>query len=255
MSPSWRDRVVVFLAPGEVRVQRWRRGFRPQAEPVQKIACDAAGRGAACLPALREALQALPRRGFDARVVLSNQFVRYALVPDAHHLRGDAERTAAARHALAATYGEAARQWEVATDQSGAWTTLLAAGLDAGLPQAIASVLKEAGARGMRIEPLLAVACNRSEKLVTPRTGWLAVVEADRIVLAALGAAGIRALRSQRLRGAAPGELAILVDQSRLLDEPEAGRTEVLVAGEELTHATAADGLQLRPALLNFTGA
>lgn len=252
MSPLWRDCVVAFLAPGAVRVQRHARGFRPVAAAMRRVPCPPGPAG--CVEGLRQALAAEPRRGFDARVVLSNDFVRYAVVPDADALHGEAERNAAARHALHGTFGEAANRWEVAVDQSGGWSDLLAAGVDAEFPRAIVAACKEAGARSVRIEPLLALASHRAD--VGTRTGWLAVLEPQRIVLATLAAGRILAVRSHRVRGDAAAEWPVLLDQSRLVHAADDSRGEVLVIGEQVpTEGSELPGaLRLRGVPLDFTG-
>ena len=108
MSPLSRETWSVRLEPGQVR-HRWvRRGWRGvvpgpwEAHPV----VDGQDPVAASLSVLRELLAAARPRRFEAEVVLSNRFLRFAGVPQASRLPGAAARQAAARQALRRLYGD-----------------------------------------------------------------------------------------------------------------------------------------------------
>lgn len=238
MSPSWRERACVFAGDGEVRLQVYGAGLKPA--PRQQA------RGAT----LREALQGVRLQRAHADVTLSNQLVRYALVPDADVLRNDVERRAAAAHALSHTFGEMAQHWEVAADRAGFFPGLLAAGIDARLRSEIESALREAGATSVSIQPALARALNQAGP---PRgSGWLAVLEPQRIVLAAFAAGALVAVRSQRVRSSARQELPVLLEQSRLLDGIPPDADEVVVCAQD-AEALQVDGFRCRLAPLDFT--
>ena len=114
MSPSWRDGLSIAVAPDEVRVRRHHRGWRRRSDaPVRVTVAAGDSLVAACMTAVDEALPVAQRRRFDARVVLSNHLVRYAVVKGAALLSDPGEREAAARHAMAATYGDMAASWRV----------------------------------------------------------------------------------------------------------------------------------------------
>jgi hypothetical protein len=247
----WRDCAAVFVASDEVRLQWHRRGLRRRAEPPQRVACDTGVQHTqACVHALRQALTSAPRR-FDARVVLSNQLVRYAIVPHADALQGHAERVAAARPALRSTYGETSEAWQVVIDDRGG-DRMLAAAIDAEFAKGITSALADAGASRLRMEPLFAVAANVAAHGAT-RRGWIVVVERARIVLAAMAGGEFRVLRTHRVRQNAHEELQVLLERSRVLDgDGEAG--EVVLAGEDVGPAYALPhAFTLRPVRLHLT--
>jgi hypothetical protein len=258
VSPSWRDGIAIAVQPDEVRVQRHRRGWKRRSDPPVSVRVDTGATAAsACIEALDRALPVEERRAFDVRVVLSNHLVRYAVVPGAAELRNDVERDAAARHAMAATYGDMAGRWRVVLDTSGAADDALAAAIDEDLCTSLAEQLKAAGARQLRIEPLFAFAMNHAARAVTARTGWVAVVERGRIVLASMANGELGTLRSHRLRAGVLVELPVLVEQGCLLDNADPQCSEVIVAAEDDALEFAAEGqpFQFRSVRLDLLGA
>jgi hypothetical protein len=226
--------VAIAVRPDEVRVQRHRRGWKLRSEPPVAVPVSVGQTVAtACMQALEQALPAATRRTFDARIVLSDHLVRYAIVPRACELRDDVEREAAARHAMAAVYGEIAGRWRVVLDASGAGDDALAAAVDEDVCAGLTEQLKAGGARRLQIEPLFSFAMNRAGHCVTARTGWVAVVEHGRVVLASLRKGELGALRSHRLRKGMRAELPMLLEQDSLLENADPQRTEVVVATDD----------------------
>ncbi|TFZ05374.1 hypothetical protein EZ313_01490 [Ramlibacter henchirensis] len=226
MSLSWRDPVRVFVSGDEVRIRLGGRSSAADAQPCALGVPAAEG----CVTALRSLLARNDVGRARVEVVLSNQLVRYALVPDADLLRDAAERQAAAMHSLAHLYGEAAAGWRVAHDMADGFLSMVAAGVDAALLAGLESVLKEAGARSVKVRPALELAINAAS---LPRAfhGWLAVLEPGRILVASVVRGSLVAMRSHRIRSDAMAELQVLLNQSRLLDGMEdAG--DVIVCAE-----------------------
>jgi hypothetical protein len=111
-------------------------------------------------------------------VVLSNHFVRYAIVPWTAGLDTAAEEEAYVRHHFAKVYGERAKTWALRWSDNGG--TRLASAID----QALLEALKQALPRLASVQPYLMAAINRCRASI-PRSGaWLALVEADRACIA-----------------------------------------------------------------------
>lgn len=234
MSPSWRDRVTVFLGPGHVHLARYGKGWRPQPGMGLALACGEANGDAwaPALEALARGLGNLKWQGADASVTVSNHFVRYALVPTAGKLRGEAERAAAARHALRAIHGQRADRWRVALGDGAADGTAVAAGVDPELVDGIAAALAGASLRAVAIEPFLATAFNLCRRSIDSGPAWLAVAEAGRVCVAYFDGGGWRRLRTERVHGRLGDELAAALERSRLAAEAGAGRV-LLVSRDE----------------------
>jgi hypothetical protein len=227
--------VTVFLGPGHVHLARYGKGWRPRPGIGLALACGAAN-GAAWRPALEtlaRGLSNLKWQGAEARVSVSNHFVRYAIVPAAGKLRGEVERVAAARHALRATYGEPAERWRVVLGDGGRSGAAIAAAIEPELVDGIAATLAGANLRGVAIEPFLATAFNLCRRSIDGRPAWLAVAEPGRLCVAYLDDGGWRRLRVERVHGRLEDELAAALERTRLADGIDAGAGRVLLVSRD----------------------
>ena len=230
MSPSWRDRVTVFLGPGAVHLARHPRGWRPPPGIAHSVECGTpAGREwERALAALARALGRLAWQGADARVTVSNHFVRYALVPAAGKLRGENERTAAARHALRTTYRERGDGWRVVLGETHGGDGLVAA-IEPALLDGIATTLAAAKLRPVAVEPFLAAAFNACRGAIEREPVWLAAAEPGRVCVARLDRGAWRQVRNERLRGRLEDELPAVLERCRLSAGADAGAGRVLL--------------------------
>jgi hypothetical protein len=235
VSPSWRDRVSVFLGPGHVHLARYGKGWKPRPGLGLSLACGEAN-GTSWQPALEalaRGLNNLQWQGADARVSVSNHFVRYALVPAARKLRGEAERAAAARHALRAIHGERADRWRVVLGDGGTSGAAVAAAIEPELVDGVAAALAAANLRAVAIEPFLATAFNLCRRSIDGRPAWLAVAEPGRVCVAYFDQTGWRGLRAERVRGRLEDELAAALERSRLADGVDAGAGRLLLVSRD----------------------
>ena len=143
--------------------------------------------------------QALDAAQLSGRVtvVLSNQLVRYAIVPWSNALGSAAEEEAYVRHHFVRVHGERAKSWSVraSPDRDG---VRLASAVDAGLVENVrAAFAQNSKAKLVSIQPALMAAFNRARKDI-PRAGaWLVLAEAGRACVA-LYAGGWRAVQNAR---------------------------------------------------------
>jgi hypothetical protein len=220
----------VFFAPGEVHLSRLARGWRPQPAQGLSVECATAGAHAwdAALDALAGALSRLGWQGADARVTLSNHFVRFALVRGAGKLSGEVERVAAARHALRATYGERGEGWQAILGEATAGPAVAAA-VEPALIEGLASTLLSARLRPAAIEPFLASAFNACRGSIGRDPVWLAVTEPGRACLAHFDGGAWRQVRNERLRAGLEAELPAALERCRLAGGVDAGARRVLL--------------------------
>jgi hypothetical protein len=238
VSPSWRDRLEIFVGPETVDVTRHARGLRQPKPQRQSFAVGTGGvRWKAALEALRQALAAAPAPGGQASVTVSNHFVCFALVPDAARLRDDGEREAAARHTLRATFGDVAERWRVVLDTGSGRAPAVAAGIETEFLDGIVTELAAARVRPLRVQPLFAAALNECHKAVGNGRAWFGVAEPGRLALAYVEHGACRSLRMHRLRHALAQELPVLLDQDRLTgaidDNDGSGGSPVVLATRE----------------------
>jgi len=237
VSPSWRDRIEVFLAPQAVDLAQFRRALRPQAGLAHRQACDPIANSADWRPsiaALDRALNALAWRSADAHVALSNHFVRLALVPSVEAAADERERLELARHHLRTVYGDHADAWEVVLAEVGRGKETLAAAVDPELIGALRTVLEPRRIRLRAMQPFLAAAYNTARSALPSGAGWLAVAEPGRVCVAHLSADAWTALRSQRSERPLGEALPAALEQCRLAHgiEPDGGEV-CLVARDQ----------------------
>lgn len=233
MSPSWHDRVSIFLEPARIHLARRPRGLQARSGIAVSVDCgEATGapwQGA--LEALGRSLGTLAWQGADARVTVSNHFVRFALVPEAGKLRNDEERLAAARHHLRAVYGERAEPWRIVL--GGGDETAVAAGIEPELVDGLLATLTAANLRPIAIEPYLATAFNLCRRAIGRGPAWLAVAEPHRLCLAYFDRGAWQRVRSERVRAPLEDELPAALERSRLADGGQAGAGRVLLVSRE----------------------
>jgi hypothetical protein len=129
----------------------------------------------------RGALERLKARTWPKRaavaIVLSNHFVRYAVVP-VDSAASEEEELALARFHFAKIHGERAKGWEVRVSDG------LACAIDAGL----LAELKRMVPNLVSVQPALMAAYNAARNRIPREGAWLVLAEAQRVCLARLGA-------------------------------------------------------------------
>lgn len=219
MSRLWRDRLLVSLAPGAIALVRVTGGLTPRILAKQAIECDPAfgaepWQGA--VAALAEAAGALRGERLDATVVLSNHFVRYALVEIDSALAGEDEQLALARFHFGRIYGERAKGWDVRLSDAPRGAPRMASAVDATLIPAIRECFPRGGkARLVSVQPYLMSAFNCWRSSVAKEDGWLLLVEPERTCLALVAADKWAAVQTLR------GEYAQATDWAELLDRQQ----------------------------------
>lgn len=164
MSLRWSDRVCAALAPSRVNAAVWARGWSREPAERASLPCAEAADGARWQPAvdgLRGWMGARAARRSSLNVVLSNRFVRYAVMPWREGVVAREEREAQARHLLRSTYGEAAMHWHLKLAEAGYGRPALACAVDRSLLEALHGLAGEVRARLDAVQPLLMLALNR----------------------------------------------------------------------------------------------
>jgi hypothetical protein len=102
VSPLWRDEIGVFIGPAKVVLARMRRGIRPKCVAEQGVSVDAAHSGdwRPAIDALAQQLSNELWHKANVRLVVSDHWTRYAMLPWSPELVRPAERTAHARMIL-----------------------------------------------------------------------------------------------------------------------------------------------------------
>lgn len=121
----------------------------------------------------------------DVTVVLSNHFVRYAVLPAQESAATPEEELALARFHFARIHGERARGWDVRVSGE------VACAIDAALLEGLKACFPRTGkARLVSLQPALMAAFNRARSRIPREGAWLVLAERGRTCLARLAARG-----------------------------------------------------------------
>jgi hypothetical protein len=187
----------------------------------------------AALLALESALSGVANERTAATVVLSNQFVRFAVVPWQAGLADFQEDLSYARHCLARVYGKPALQWEVRLSHQAPETTRLASGVEVELLDGLRGVFARLGIGLRSIQPHLMATFNDARRGLRQRSAWLALLEPGHLCLALLRDGHWSRVRSQRIEGTWREELPRLLEREAFLGDHEAVPNDVYVGDFE----------------------
>lgn len=220
----------VTLAPVQRRLS-WR-GLRCTAGEPHTVAVPGASGAAPWRPALQALETALA--GFAsgktaATLVLSNHFLRYAVVPWRAELVDAQEELSYTRHCFTRVYGKAALQWEMRLSEQAPEMPRLASAVDAQLLVALRGVFDGAGIALRSIQPHLMSVFNRVRGQLRQPSAWLALVEPGNLCLALLHDGHWSRVRSQRVDSTWRAELPLILEREAYLGDDPAVPHEVYV--------------------------
>lgn len=154
---------------------------------------------------IEAALTGIPKRRIFATLILSNHFMRYAMVPWSDALSDDAEQMAYAQHCFRQAYGAASEHWELRLSPGPAGMPRLASAVDGRLLLALRQVFSQAGMPLKSVQPHLMAAYNHCRPRLQDRSAWFALLEPGYLCLAMLLQGRWSSVRSMRI-GADWGE-------------------------------------------------
>jgi hypothetical protein len=225
-----RDELRIVLSPGQlelVRIARefTRRGLVRRVLAKELISCASAvsqeAPWDAAIMALEAALAGQAKRRVCATLILSNHFMRYAMVPWSAALSNDAEQMSHARHCFRQAYGEAAGDWELRLSPAPAGMPLLASAVDVRLLQALRQLFARAGVALGSVQPHLMAAYNNCRSRLQDRSAWLVLFEPGCLCLALLQQGRWASVRSMRIGAGWREQLPQLLERESCLGESD----------------------------------
>jgi hypothetical protein len=221
-------------------VARRRRGWR--AAPDKTILeVETSGNAVNWQPAVA-ALPAAMIAGAAVTVVLSNHFVRYALLPWNPSLTRDDEWHALARHRLALVHGPAAEEWVIRCTETAPRGPRLACGVDRALIAALEEKVAASGASLVSVQPYLMAAFNHIRLAIGNGPGWAVIQEPGRLVLALIQDGVWAALRTRKADGHWRAALPDILERESAVLALDNSCTRVFVYTQE-PFETDADGM------------
>jgi hypothetical protein len=241
VSRSWRERLLVWLAPGEISWVRLGRGLKRPVLDKRAVEVDPTygpepWQGA--FAALRAEAEVWRKDPVSITVVLSNHFVRYMLVPQSDGVSGADEEHALAQFHFAKVHGERARAWDVRLAQAGAGAPRVACAIDAGLLEGLRACFpREGRPQLVSVQPYLMSAFNCWRRQFPGTGAWLLLVEAERACLALVADGRWATVCNVRGSHDHPDEWMDLLGRERWRVNPEQVPDTVLVHTLRPAHA------------------
>lgn len=201
MSPRWRDEIAVLFAPGQLVLTRMQRGIRPRRvnDTRRNVEQFVLTDWRPALAVLDACLGEPAWQGANVRVVLSNHWARYAIVPWANEITGDDERLAHARICLAKIYGNLTDQWRVGLSEAPPGEARVACAIHADLLDGLRTTVAAYGSRLISVQPQLIVSYNGWLRQLGDATGWFVNIDEGALAAARLQAGGWDRVYSARI--------------------------------------------------------
>ena len=252
MSLLLRDEYRIVLRPDcEVLAQLKRelvpRGLRYCIHATRVVPCspptDKKLPWGGALKALETVLPEFAERKSHATVILSNHFMRYALVPWSDVLNDEAEEIAYARYSFNQMYGSDANEWELRISPGEAGMPQLASAVNASLADTLREICGRCEISLRSIQPHLMQAYNACHASLHGQSAWLALVEHGNLCLAWLHKGQWAWIRTMRIGPHWDKALPFLLSRAALVANIETSTNDVFVWAPDCRHApTISDG-------------
>ncbi len=211
MLPLLRDKSVIAIGKDRLSALRLHSG-KVIAKQSLPISGDV-------LPALSEFLKEILFKKTDATVILSNHFMRYAVLPWNETYLSDKEMLAIAQHRFAENYGDG---WEIRLNDSAAQAPILACATPKDLISGVLAKFSSSGIRLKSIQPYLMHAFNSARKKIPSEPAWFVLEENGLFCIARIGNGqwkSVRLLRSEKWE-----EAMLAIEREALMSEEKVGQ-------------------------------
>lgn len=227
MSPLWRSRLIVSLAPNRVSAIKLAGVLSPR--PVRNIAVELDGKSSPPWQRPVAALgELLASREWDASAIdieISSHFVRYVVTPEAPKLRTDSEQTALGQIVFRNSFGGLTQGWTTVFGASKPGLPTIGAAID---PDLLAGIRTAVGKKTRigSVQPNLSSAFNRICRSITTSDSLVVLIESERISIAHLAKGKWQSVTSRpAITSNAAGVERLIREEIALRSVPESAPT------------------------------
>ncbi|MEO8598501.1 MAG: hypothetical protein ABI656_01585 [bacterium] len=247
MSLLSHDELHIALSPEQVLLiligrRLTRQGLVRRVLIKKVVFCDVVNGGdsswAAALKVLADELPALTSRRVRATVVISNHFMRYAVVPWSEALHNESEELAFARYCFRQLYGAAADIWELCLNRGRIGVQQLASAVDDGFLKALRALFMHAGMPLTSVQPHLMAAYNSCRAHLGERSAWFVLFEPGCLCLALIQNERWINVRTMRVGSDWRESLPLLLEREAYLVESDMATDVVFLWAPELGNET-----------------
>lgn len=231
----WRDQLSLAIAPDRIVLVRGSSGLRPKLIAKEIVSVTAAEGGwKGVLATLTQTLKNVQWHDADVRVVLSNSFVRYQLVPWSDEVNSASERAAYVRQSFAQVYGDAAAEWIYVVSDVSRGAAWVACAMSRDLMLQLESVVTQAGSDLVSVTPHVMTAFNGARSAMQKMDCWFVQVEKDKLLMALITGGHWRTLSSRQITGERwQEELPMLLDREWRINGIHQVSREVVISAPE----------------------
>lgn len=177
-------------------------------------------------------------------LVLSNHFVRYALLPWNAVLKTNDEWLALARHRFLSMHGNAANDWEVRVSAAGPQEPRIAGAVEQRLLDAVQTRVTGSGGNLISVQPYLMAAFNGIRAVISNQSCWLVIEERGRLTLALILDGVWRLIRSQHVEANWHTALPEMLERENAILALEQPCTQAIICTQESFDANLHNGFQ-----------
>lgn len=196
------------------------------------------------LDSARQLLTGLPQ-GRGLRVVLSNQLVRYKVLPAMPVLMPEAEKYMVAQQCFRDTHGDQVGLWTIAINPLPHAGSVLVCAMDTALLQGLNALAEEFRCRLLSVKPYLMTGFNVARKHLRADHCCFVQLEAGRATLALIQQGQWRNVATAMLQDQPEASLLSALQRELLLAEMPPSRLQVVMQAEQslttFSHARFAD--------------
>ncbi|MGC2167012.1 MAG: hypothetical protein WA632_13480 [Gallionella sp.] len=182
---------------------------------------------------LNFALSDAAKKPTVARVVLSNHYARYAMIPWSPDLGNEAEEIAYARHGFAQLYGINADDWEIRMTQDGAGVPQLACAVDETMTRTLRQIFHDAKVKLKSIQPQLMTAYNNCQARFQKLDAWFVSFDQGSLCLGLLQQGHWSSVRCLKVGSDWLMRLPEILDRESYLSELDVTSSEIFLWAPE----------------------
>ncbi|TFW34405.1 hypothetical protein [Massilia horti] len=176
-------------------------------------------------------LSSLPRQRILVEVIISNEFVRYAVIPWNDELRDAAEIESFARIKLGTLFGEQVAGWDLVLDRQQFGENMVACAVDPEMLVRLRALCRSRRAKLHSIVPELMARFNQHRHAIRASTFLYACLSENRCHLAYRDICGWQSLRSVSLSARNAEDLTKIIDRELLIQGCDDASIYVDLAG------------------------
>lgn len=227
------DQVVLLKARARRSLFGWQRTVLDKRIVPCAMRPDDAEPWHAAVAALNDALPGFASPAAYATVILSNHFVRYAMLPWSDAVNSAEEERAYAEHTFREIYGESADGWELRISPGQPGRPQVASAVEEQLLAALRQTGSPLHLRLDSIQPLLMQAYNQCQELLAGRDAWLVIAEQNYLCVMLLHKGMWAWVRTLRVGSDWAESLSAMLDREAFLANASPDIGDVFVSTPE----------------------